>query len=58
MQMKRQLTENRTEEQLRRDAEQCHRAGYDTIASILWSEADWMSRRSRRRREEEAEDRE
>lgn len=50
MQMKRQLTDRRSAAQLRADAEECHRAGFQCIADVLWAESEAQEAREERRR--------
>lgn len=56
MQMKRQLADRRTAAQLREEAEECHRAGFDGFADLLWQESEMREareERARRRRDRE-----
>ena len=56
MQMKRQLSDRRSADQLRDEAEECHRAGFDMFADLLWQEGEVREARedrARRRRDRE-----
>jgi hypothetical protein len=49
MQLKNQLTERRSAEVLRASAQELYNSGYQTMADIMWQEAELQEKRERKR---------